>query len=45
VLHVGRVLRPGDAVPDEVEQAFTELPQAMRPAGIRANRVDFVRVG
>lgn len=30
----------GDAVPDEVEQAFTELPHAMRQGGTRANRVD-----
>ena len=30
----------GAAVPDEVEQAFSELPQAMRQGATRANRVD-----
>lgn len=30
----------GDKVPDEVEQAFVELPQAMREGDTRANRVD-----
>jgi exoribonuclease R len=40
VIEAALAVANGDAVPDEVEQAFTELPQAMRQGDTRANRVD-----
>ncbi|MFT5026806.1 MAG: exoribonuclease R, partial [Ilumatobacter sp.] len=40
VIEAALAVATGDAVPDEVELAFTELPQVMRLGDSRANRVD-----
>ena len=40
VIEAALAVANGAAVPDEVEQAFSELPQAMRQGATRANRVD-----
>lgn len=40
VIEATLAIANGRAVPDEVEQAFTELPEAMRRGDSRANRVD-----
>ena len=40
VIEAALAVGNGERVPDEVEQAFVELPQAMRQGDTRANRVD-----
>lgn len=40
VIEAALAVANGDSVPDEVEAAFAELPEAMREAETRANRVD-----
>ncbi|BAN01219.1 RNB domain-containing ribonuclease [Ilumatobacter coccineus] len=40
VIEATLAIANGRAVPDEVEQAFSELPEAMRRGDSRANRVD-----
>jgi exoribonuclease R len=40
VIEAALAIANNDPVPDTVEQAFSELPEAMRRADTRANRVD-----
>jgi exoribonuclease R len=40
VIEAALAVANGDSVADEIEQAFTELPEAMRQGDRRANRVD-----
>lgn len=40
VIEAALAVANGSPVPDEIEQAFTELPEAMRHGDSRANRVD-----
>ena len=40
VIEAALAVGNGEKVPDEIEQAFVDLPQAMRQGDTRANRVD-----